>query len=271
MRCAGKNPHRSKRRDIEPNLFVVTQTSTGIVNVMGSASTPSEQTQGRRYDGKYFIAPYAAFLVLTYAESLSLLQGFYPSVYALKIVLVTIVCWLCREAFPSTSRAGLGYAILAGVVGFVLWIGVCGLDLEGSLNAFLPSGFRPAPRAGFNPWGMIDDPVARIAFLGVRFFGLVVIVPLIEELFLRGWLWRYLQADDFTKVPWGNPTLASLLGVTLFFALTHPEYIAAAAWSLLISALFIRTRNLWSCIVSHALTNLLLGAYVMQTGHWELW
>ncbi|MFN0195951.1 MAG: CAAX prenyl protease-related protein [Planctomycetaceae bacterium] len=238
---------------------------------MGSASTPSEQPQGRGYDGKYFIAPYVAFLLLTYAESLSPLKEYYPSVYALKIVLVAIVCWFCRGAYPSISRTGLGYAILAGVLGFVLWIGLCELNLEGSLNAFLPSGLRPAPRVGFNPWAVMDDPTLRMAFLCIRFFGLVAIVPLIEELFMRGWLWRYLQADDFTKVPWGNPSRASLLGVTLFFAITHPEYIAATVWSLLISGLFIRTRNLWSCITAHALTNLLLGAYIVWTEHWELW
>jgi hypothetical protein len=31
-----------------------------------------------------------------------------------------------------------------------------------------------------------------------------------------------------------------------------------------------KTKNLWDCVVAHAVTNLLLGAYVLWSGHWEL-
>jgi hypothetical protein len=32
----------------------------------------------------------------------------------------------------------------------------------------------------------------------------------------------------------------------------------------------VKTRNIWDCVVAHAVTNLLLGVYVVHWGRWHL-
>jgi len=33
----------------------------------------------------------------------------------------------------------------------------------------------------------------------------------------------------------------------------------------------VRTRNFWDCVAAHAVTNLLLGVYIVAAGQWTLW
>ena len=47
--------------------------------------------------------------------------------------------------------------------------------------------------------------------------------------------------------------------------------IPAIVWGLLIAVLLVRTRSLGACIVAHAVTNFLLGAYVLYTREWFFW
>jgi hypothetical protein len=49
------------------------------------------------------------------------------------------------------------------------------------------------------------------------------------------------------------------------------EIFAAAAWFSLVTWLMIRTRNIWDCVAAHAVTNFLLGVYVVTQGQWQLW
>ena len=101
--------------------------------------------------------------------------------------------------------------------------------------------------------------------------GLAVVVPLMEEVFWRGFLIRYLVNDDFESVPQGTYTPLSFWVVVLLFTLAHPELLAAAIWCAGINLVLYRTKNLWACIVAHAVTNLLLGVYILASGAWVLW
>ncbi|MDA0831757.1 MAG: CAAX prenyl protease-related protein [Planctomycetota bacterium] len=250
---------------------------------MNAGSTPDEQNatpdsqsvgpapSATFSEGRNFAGPYVVFLLLMTFTSWSPLRPYYPWMYALTIVLVSGFCWTCHSAFPAWSWRGIGLGVVAGVAGVILWVGLCHLNLEGRINEYLPDGMRMAERVGYNPWEEVETRFGQIAFLCVRLAGMVLLVPLIEELFWRGCIWRYIQNENFTAVPWGVPSRASIIGVTILFASTHTEYITAIAWCSLINVLFITSRNLWSCVVAHAVTNLLLAAYILQSGHWELW
>ena len=114
--------------------------------------------------------------------------------------------------------------------------------------------------------------MARAAFLAVRFFGLVVIVPIIEETFYRGFLLRYVtDLDDFRRAQTGTFSLGALGINVALFAFSHPEWLAAAIFALAMCGLLARTKNLFACIVAHAVTNLLLGLYVIHYGAWQYW
>ena len=136
---------------------------------------------------------------------------------------------------------------------------------------------RWAP-SGYNsqPWRFVyalrDTPAWAYTFLAIRFIGLALVVPVIEEFFLRGFFMRLAISERWWEVPFGALTpLAAVVG-TVFPMLMHPaELVAAAAWFSLVTWLMHRTRNIWDCVAAHAVTNFLLGVYVVTQGQWQLW
>jgi CAAX prenyl protease-like protein len=135
--------------------------------------------------------------------------------------------------------------------------------------------FHPASArvAGFDPAFFGANGWPYDLNLGCRFLRLVIVVPLVEEIFWRGFLLRWLIDADFTKVPLGTFEWKSFLIVAVLFMLEH----APADWpaAILTGALFnlvaVRTRSLSSCVLVHAITNLLLGIFILRTGQTGFW
>lgn len=213
-----------------------------------------------------YVAPFLLFMIFLPIEGSEALKPHYPIVYTIKIALVALTWFLLRKNYPRPRAAGIGIGIIAGIVGVGLWIGFAHLNLE----RFLPD-FMRSERIGYDPFTEFTEPGPRWAFLAIRFFGLALIVPLIEEVFWRGFLLRWLIDEDFEQIPIGTYTFMSFAVVTVLFTLAHPEYLAALSWGALINGVLYMTRNLWACIAMHMTTNLLLGIYVLQTGEWYLW
>ncbi len=195
-------------------------------------------------------------------------RSWYPTTYSLSILLATVVAAfgfgkLLRVPFRITPLA-----IGVGIVGIFVWLGLwwLGGQLPG-LGQYLRG------RDAFNPLEELKgDPNWMYAFLGIRIFGLVLLVPVIEEFFLRGFLTRYIDHPDWDRVPIDLLTKLSLFGIAVYAVFSHPtEALAAVAWFALVTWLFIKTKNIWDCVIAHSVTNLLLGIFVLTTGTWELW
>ncbi len=126
---------------------------------------------------------------------------------------------------------------------------------------------------GFNPEILGDAGPLFWFVVVVRFIRLVVVVPVMEEVFWRGFLQRYLIKEDFQSVPFGSYSHFSFFGVALAFMLVHrPEdYPAAFVCGILYGWIACRTKSLASCIAAHALTNFLLGIFIMSTRQWGFW
>ena len=71
-------------------------------------------------------------------------------------------------------------------------------------------------------------------------------------------------------MPFGTLTVpAVLVGVGVPVLYHRPgESLAVVAWFSLVTWLMAKTRNIWDCVAAHALTNLVLGSYVLAAGHW---
>jgi CAAX prenyl protease-like protein len=199
----------------------------------------------------------------------------YPVVYTVKIALTIaamIFVWPGYRSFPFRIS---WLAVVVGVTGVVLWVAICQMHIERQLlsplglEKFLGLGDRPA----FNPLAeLAETPGWAYTFLGIRFVGLALVVPVIEEFFLRGFVMRWAVNDEWWNVPFGQATpLAVVLG-TAVPMLMHPgELLAAFVWFSFVTWLMIRTRNIWDCVAAHAITNLLLGIYVVTQHQWQLW
>jgi uncharacterized protein len=198
---------------------------------------------------------------------------YYPIVYTIKIAATTIVLLLALPAYLVYRFRINAISPLVGIIGVVLWVGICKLDLEQKL--LVPIGFGKlvslGERPGFNPLEQIkDNPAWAYGFLAIRLFGLAILVPIIEEFFLRVFLVRFVMDVDWFKIPFGKVDRLGLITSIAFPILMHPaEIFAAAAWFGMITWLMLRTRNIWDCVAAHAVTNALLGAYVLTTGEWQ--
>ena len=217
-----------------------------------------------------YVVPLACYMIPTMFESSKVFGLNYESICALKGLLAGAAFFAYRRHYPTFSTNGFRLAIVAGVLGLFVWIG---LD---RLQAAVPglqqlTQMIQGQRVGFNPFSEGDPSIGQIAFVIVRFLELAIVVPLIEEVFWRGFLSRFLISEEFEKVEQGTFTNFSFSVVTLMFASAHAEILAAIAWCAMINVVYARTKNVWACVLMHAVTNGLLGVYVLAMKEWHLW
>ncbi|HLJ92845.1 MAG TPA: CAAX prenyl protease-related protein [Gemmataceae bacterium] len=191
----------------------------------------------------------------------------YPTVVTL-VSVVTIALLRGRHLLGPHLRVIAGVSV--GIIGIALWIGLCRLHCEQAIAEYLPDWLQPK-RPAFNPWESIDQPLARWAFVAARLAGLAILVPIVEELFWRGFLLRWLTSANWQQQKLDAFGIRSFVVVTLLFALAHPEWLAALVYCTFLNGLLYWKGDLWNCIVAHGVSNLILGIYILSTGSWELW
>ena len=182
-------------------------------------------------------------------------------VHPLQVIVCAVLLFRCWPHYELRAPRGVAFTVFIGVLALVLWI---------APQAF----FHAAPRLkGFDPAFFGTDGAPYFLNVGIRFIRLVIVVPLVEEIFWRGFLLRWLIRDDFTNVPIGTFQWKSFGLVALLFMLEHApaDYPAAIVTGALFNWVAIRTRSLASCVLVHAVTNLLLGIYIMRTGQLGFW
>jgi len=131
-----------------------------------------------------------------------------------------------------------------------------------------------APRTvGFDPTLLESNSATYWSTILFRFLRLVVVVPLVEEVFWRGFLLRFVIDEHFERVPFGKFNWLSFAVVTVAFTFSHsrPDWPAAFITGALYNVVAYRTQSLASCVLAHAVTNLLLGLWIMQTRQWGFW
>jgi hypothetical protein len=232
-----------------------------------------------------FLLPFVLFVLVGSLEptpsvpggqgiGLAIPYAAYPWVYTAKIAITVAAMAAALRGYRQFPFRVSWPALLVGVLGAALWVGICRLRLEDRL--LRPWGLAPplglGVRSAFNPLEQLRDHAAWAwSFLATRLFGLAVVVPVVEEFFFRGFVMRWLVAARWWNVPFGKVNAAALVAGTLLPMLVHPqELFAAAVWFSLVTWLMVRTKNIWDCVAAHALTNLLLGVYVVLSGQWQL-
>ncbi|MEM8732873.1 MAG: CAAX prenyl protease-related protein [Planctomycetota bacterium] len=217
-----------------------------------------------------YTIPFVVYLVGT--VFVSRFEGAaYPVAYGVVAAIVAAVCiGLLRSREILRPHWRIGPGVFLGVLGIVAWIVLSQLHLEGRIAPYLPEFLQPAERASYNPFEDLSN-LGMIGFVAVRLFGIAILVPIAEELFWRGFLLRWLIDTEWEKVKLGEYSLQSCAIVTLMFTAAHQEWFAAAAYCLLINGLLYWKKDLWQCIVAHAVSNALLVAYILWSEEWWLW
>ena len=185
-----------------------------------------------------------------------------------------------RKHYVFRPFQGFGFASVAALLGIVAWILPTYLfdlwqwDEETTPKWLHLLGFQEREDSGFDP-SFIQDSFWYGMTVAARFFRMVVIVALVEEIFWRGFLMRYLVDidGDFWKAKFGTYTHLSFGVTLLLFMLIHSpaDYLGALIYGSLAGWVAIRTKSLAACVWMHALANLLLGVFIMATKNWGLW
>jgi CAAX prenyl protease-like protein len=156
-----------------------------------------------------------------------------------------------------TARETL-IAIAVGLAVFVLWIQ---LDAPWMQIGESTAAFVPVDAQGRLNWPLI----------AVRWAGAALLVPVMEELFWRSFLMRWLQAPVFEGVDPRRTGAKAVMLSTFVFMLAHPLWLAAIVAGLAYALLYRSSGKLWTAVIAHAVTNGALGIWVVQSGQWQFW
>lgn len=209
-----------------------------------------------------YVGPFAVFMLfLAAGDVFGLGQWEYP----FRCIIVAAAIWyFSRDVLDLRPRHALA-SIALGVAVFLVWVA--------------PDVLWPGYRNHqiFTIFGDIGSSVApelrgNAMVLVFRAIRAAILVPILEELFWRGWLLRWLIQPDFQQVPLGQYKPGPFLIASALFAVEHGAYwevgfLAGLAYNWWI----VRTKSLADCILAHAVTNGVLSAYVVWGGNWQYW
>ncbi|MDX2225971.1 MAG: CAAX prenyl protease-related protein [Verrucomicrobiae bacterium] len=180
-------------------------------------------------------------------------------IYPLKTVVVGALLILFFRNYPALKPVHFLSSLGIGILGFVIWVGLDPLLVR-----------RSGEPEGYNPQFLSQGLNGLL--LTFRVAGAVLVVPLMEEVFWRGFLMRYLIREEFEEVRLGTYSHVSFWVTTAFFVSIHGnQWTLAIPVGLLFGWWFLRTKTLGDVVLAHAVTNLLLGLYVVYTGKWYFW
>jgi uncharacterized protein len=211
-----------------------------------------------------YVAPFAVYVGLMGIEQFAKLpiQVFYP---IRCLAAAAVLLWLSRSVISLRPSHAFASAAL-GIAVFLIWIGPDILFHYRHFWLFENSLFGHADSSA--PPGLRTS----LSFCIVRTLGCTLLVPIVEELFWRGWMMRWLIDARFTKVPLGAYTPMSFWIVAVIFASEHgPYWEVGLAAGVLYNWWMIRTKSLADCVLAHSVTNGLLSAYVLAANQWQYW
>ena len=182
--------------------------------------------------------------------------------------MAAVIAFVARPALDFRVRRWAG-TIALGVGVFVLWIAPDAL-FPGYRGHWLFSNSLMS--AGALASGPPESERGNIAVLLLRGLRASLIVPIIEELFWRAWLMRWLIQPDFSKLPLGAYAPQAFWIVAAMFAVEHgPYWDVGLATGILYNWWMVRTKSLGDLILAHGITNACLSLYVVAAGKWEYW
>jgi CAAX prenyl protease-like protein len=212
-----------------------------------------------------YIAPFAVFLGLLALHSVLPLPDLPDQI--LRVTVMTAVLWFIARPVIDLRVTHLFATLGIGVAVFVIWIAP-DLLIPGYRHFWL---FDNAV-VGKAATSLADGSKLSWPVLALRMIRAVLIVPIVEELFWRAWLMRWLIDNDFEKVPLGKYAPQSFWLVAILFASEHGSYWDVGLLAgIVYNWWMVRTRSLGDLILAHAVTNFILSVYVIAFGKWEYW
>jgi uncharacterized protein len=207
------------------------------------------------------VAPFVIFVLLTVAQSMFGEAGQYW-IYLGKSVVGAWLIWQMWDLVPEMRWSFNIEAFAIGVAVLIMWIGIDGLYTHmGDTDA------KP-----LNPYAQFGEhsPLATIYIIG-HILGMTLVVPPLEEVFFRSFLYRYFVRTDFLNMPFNRFHPTSFIVTSVIFGFEHHEWLSGILCGFAYQWLVISKNRLSDAITAHAITNLLLGLWIVARGAWHFW
>jgi len=208
-------------------------------------------------------APLVLFAALTACQGkLGHLSEFW--LYVVKTFTGVWLVWEMRPYVVEMRWKISWEAIVVGIGVFALWVG---------LDGHYPRLSKIEPGAGWNPIQQLaGQPALAWSLIALRILGSSLVVPPLEEVFYRSFLYRHLVKLDFLAMPLAQFHLLSFVVTSVVFGLMHPDrWVAGILCGLAYQGLTIHKGRLGDAMTAHGITNCLLGVYVAWNGAWSFW
>lgn len=211
------------------------------------------------------IVPFAIYMAFVAIADLLTRLGWSAAelrwLYAVKIAaVIAALLYYRRRYIELTDRRlripELAMSASAGVVVLALWV-----NLDASWMSI-------GSAAGFDPR---TDGRMDWLLVAVRLAGAALVVPVMEELFWRSFLMRWMASTDFLQADPRQVRWGGFVVVATLFAVEHNLWLAGLAAGAAYGLLYAYTRNLWTAVLAHAVTNGLLGCWIIVTAQWTYW
>ena len=172
--------------------------------------------------------------------------------------------WEMRTLVPEMRWNFSWEGAVAGVLVLVIWIG---LDPYYPKLSFLFKQGTP-----WNPFQQFGShsPEAWF-FFWVRTIGTAVVVPPLEEVFFRSFLYRYFVKLNFLEMPLGRFHGLSFFVTSALFGFEHFQWLAGFLCGVIFQFLVVRKGRLGDAMFAHGVTNFLLSLWIYWKGDWAFW
>jgi len=228
------------------------------------------------------VAPFVVFLALTSCQG----EFGAASAYWFYLAKTVVGAWLVWEMRPLVSemRWALSWeAVIVGIAVFVLWVGLDGHypTLHELFQKYLCPLLKKAgleswcsekPTLLWNPHAQFgQDSALAWLMIGTRILGSTLVVPPLEEVFYRSFLYRYIANQNFLAVPLNQFLPLPFFATATVFGFTHFQWLAGILCGMAYQWLVLRKNRLGDAMTAHAITNFLLGVWVVWRGAWQFW
>ncbi len=214
------------------------------------------------------VLPFILFLILTTCQGrFGLASHFW--FYAVKTLIgIALIAWMWSRVKEMRWRMSWE-ACGVGLACFLIWVGLDGVIPR--LGALLGDAAEEKPWQ-WNPFEFFTDhPALAWTFVGIRVLGSTLIVPPLEEVFYRSAVYRYWVAPNIESVPLNRFHFKAFCATSILFGVVHQEWLAGIFCGAAFQWLVLRKGHLGDAMTAHAITNALLGLYVVWTDSWQFW
>ncbi len=222
------------------------------------------------------VLPFLVFMVFT-----SLPSSWYPGAefwnYAIKtLAAAALLVWL-RPWLPEMKWAVSWEAIAVGLGIAVLWL-ACDqwLPTSSQIWGWFESGMARMPKVKpADPWNPVgffaEAPAIGWSLVAVRVIGRSVIVPMVEEVFYRSFIYRmFVDAAKFNQVEFSTYKPLAFYGTSILFGLAHGDlWIPGILCGMAYQGLVLRKNRLGDAMMAHGVTNLVISLWTIYRGDWR--